>query len=545
MLLCLSTADQLRGNSFETQLEECTALCNQLGCRPGRVYREVESARKTEAERAHYRQLIKDAEAGRFQVLIVWKIDRFTRNTIDGLRVLKHLVDDLGIELQSVTERIDTKSADGRRNLRNAISEAEYEVERLIERVKPGMIRGVQKGHWQGARYCFYGYHYDKALKKPVEIAEEIQTLRIVYRLAAEGIKVYSIALRLADMGIRNRVGKLFTTHQLEVILRRSFYVNGHLVWRYRDREQGWQEVRSEKPVVEPAIDRETWERVQAVNQQRRQAPRTPSPGRVTSPYVLQGVLKCRFCGGNMVGQRCTSNHRTGEKAPWYTCGQRLQRTRKACPGQYVKAEAAHKLAFDILKKVLRNPQVIELTRQYLSTALEHGQPQLFKRVRDLRETIRRVKQAQAKWRQAFFNEAITEQQFKEENLQLVREQEAAEQELRTVEAKLHGADAFKGKLDEVFGLLQDFETVWSRMSPVKQRVVYRGAFNYLKVEGAKWSRQFRMEDFSLKPLFESWYHGRAWNGPLLLSDADLGIVTDKQDKELCQSSIFAPMDAR
>lgn len=106
------------------------------------------------------------------------------------------------------------------------------------------------------------------------------------------------------------------------------------------------------------------------------------------------------------------------------------------------------------------------------------------------------------------------------------------EKELKTAEAKLHGADAFEGKLDEVFVLLQEFETVWSKMTPVQQRVVYRGGFNYLKVEGVKWRRQFKVEDFSLKPLFESWYHGRVWNAPILLTDADFGIVTDNQGNE-------------
>ena len=102
-----------------------------------------------------------------------------------------------------------------------------------------------------------------------------------------------------------------------------------------------------------------------------------------------------------------------------------------------------------------------------------------------------------------------------------------------------------KSKLDEVFGLLQEFDTVWSKMTPVQQQVVYRGAFNFLKVEGTKWSRRFRVEDFSLKSIFESWYHGRAWNDSLLLTEQELGIVTDKQDSELCQSYGFAPTDGR
>jgi len=75
--------------------------------------------------------------------------------------------------------------------------------------------------------------------------------------------------------------------HQLQITLECPFYVDGHLVWRHRDGEGGWKKVRSEQPVVNPVIPRETWEKAQTVNQQRRQAPKTPSPGRVDSVYVL------------------------------------------------------------------------------------------------------------------------------------------------------------------------------------------------------------------------------------------------------------------
>ncbi len=509
-------------------------MIERQGWQQGRVYQDIESGYTV--NRAQYQQMLQDAEAGKFQVLVIWKLDRLTRNTREGLRAVHHLVERLGVKIISATELLDFETARGKRNVRDDLSAAEFERDRIIERVMPGMKRGVQKGHWQGARYCFYGYRYDKPNQKLVELPEEIRTLCLVFQHRASGLASYSIALRLAEVGIRNRAGRLFTTHQLEVMLRRRFYVDGHLEWNG---------VRSEQPVVAPVIDRETWEKVQAVYQERSRTPKTPSPGRVTSPYVLQGALKCRFCGGNMVGQRSTANHRTGEKAPWYTCGQRLQRTRKACRGQYVKAETAHRLAFEILKRVMQNPQLIELTRRQLRAALEQGHPQLAKRVRELRETIHRLKQAQTKWRDAYYQEAMTTQQFKEENLRLVRELELAEHDLSLAETKLHGADRFRGKLDQVFALLQEFEAVWAKMTPVQQRVVYRGVFHYVRIEGVKWSRRFTVEDFSLKEPFQSWYDGRAWNGPLLLTEEGSVVVTNQQDKELCESSTFAPTAVR
>ena len=137
--------------------------------------------------------------------------------------------------------------------------------------------------------------------------------------------------------------------------------------------------------------------------------------------------------------------------------------------------------------------------------------------------------------------QAITTQQFKEENLRLVREQEAAEEELQIAQTKLEGADVFKGRVEQVFDLLQDFGAVWEKMTAVQQRVVYRGVFNHLYVEGARWSRQFKVTDFSLKEPFRSWYDGKVWEGPLVLREGSSVIVTSNKDKELCERFTFVP----
>ena len=91
----VSGEDQTRGHSLETQLEESLDYKRTHGWQEGPIYKEVESAWKPKSIRQQYQQLIEDAEAGRFDVLIVWKLDRLTRKCAEGLRVLEHLVDDL------------------------------------------------------------------------------------------------------------------------------------------------------------------------------------------------------------------------------------------------------------------------------------------------------------------------------------------------------------------------------------------------------------------------------------------------------------------
>lgn len=48
----------------------------------------------------------------------------------------------------------------------------EFERNRIAERVFPGMVKGVEQGNWQGARYALYGYKYNKG-RKLLEIDEK------------------------------------------------------------------------------------------------------------------------------------------------------------------------------------------------------------------------------------------------------------------------------------------------------------------------------------------------------------------------------------
>ncbi len=533
----VSTEDQKReGHSLDTQLEDCQGLIRRdESLVEGTIYKEVESGHKIDREQ--YQQMLRDAQAGKFQVLVIWKIDRFMRNTLEGLRAVEFLMG-LGIEIMSPTEYLDFVSARGKRNMREDLVGAEFERDRLIERVMPGMKRGVAKGHWQGARSCFYGYRYDKRDKLLIEVPEEIKVVKIIYSLRSQGMAIYSLCMRLAEMGIRNRMRRLFTTRQIEIILNRAIYYDGHLLWNG---------VRSEQPVMVPILDKDIWEKVQAVNADRKQETKNVSPGRATSSYVLQGVLKCALCGGNMVGQRRHSNRPKNIKVPWYVCGTYIQRTRKACPGQCVRADAVHELAFDILKKILRNPQLIEFTRDNLKKMFAHSFPHLSRRVNDLQANLQRLKREEAKCRDAYYREALTLQQFKNENYRLLEEQRAAEEESRDLQTKLSGAVAYEGKIDQVFSLLSNFEPVWKKMDPVQQRVVYRGIFNTFFTDSRKYSREYKVKDFSLKEPFKSWYYDQAWGGPILITEAGGALLIDNQikNKDLCEKFIFAPSDVK
>jgi putative DNA-invertase from lambdoid prophage Rac len=129
--------------SVENQRPEVEQLARARGYNITTVYEEQASAAK---HRPQYEQMLKDAKRGRFQVLIVWALDRFGRSMVGNLQDVLEL-DRVGTQVISVREPwLDTGGPV--RSLLIAIFSwvAEQERARLVERTKAGMEQARRRG---------------------------------------------------------------------------------------------------------------------------------------------------------------------------------------------------------------------------------------------------------------------------------------------------------------------------------------------------------------------------------------------------------------
>ncbi len=167
MRVCLysrvSTDEQAKfGTSLEVQREHLIKYASLQGWEiyypePGKIY-EDNGYSGYSTDRPALKRMLRDAASGKFEAILVHKIDRFARNN----RILLNLIEEfinLGIGFASATESFDTVSASGKMALSMLGTVAQFERDRIIERVFPGMIKGVEKGNWQGSRYVPFGYH--------------------------------------------------------------------------------------------------------------------------------------------------------------------------------------------------------------------------------------------------------------------------------------------------------------------------------------------------------------------------------------------------
>lgn len=166
----VSTQDQAKeGYSLEVQREYLESFARREGYAIFKVYSD-DGISAYSTRRPALQQLLADAKAKKFELVSAYKIDRFSRN----LKDLLMLVDELssyGVAFKSTTEPFDTTTSTGKMMFQQLGSFAEFERNRIAERVFPGMVKSVKLGNWQGARYSPYGYRYNKE-KRLLEIDE-------------------------------------------------------------------------------------------------------------------------------------------------------------------------------------------------------------------------------------------------------------------------------------------------------------------------------------------------------------------------------------
>lgn len=276
-------------------------------------------------DRPALNRLLEGARAKRFDLILVYKLDRFSRRLKDLLNLLDEL-ETLGIEFKSATEPYDTTSSSGKLMLQQLGSFAEFERNRIIERVFPGMVRSIKEGNWHGARHAPLGYFYDKPRKRLVVVKKEEALVKEIFAKYLSGLSTQKIAGELYRKGITTRSGGPFNSSLVRRILRNKLYI-GRIVWNthHYDRKQktsrgycryvknDFSQIIEAEGKHKPIISEEDFLRCQSLLDRNRRGSFVRKRER---DYPLSGVIACARCGSHYIGVSNVKNHKTGEKRP-------------------------------------------------------------------------------------------------------------------------------------------------------------------------------------------------------------------------------------
>ena len=360
----VSTEDQRNNFSLAAQLELLRKYASDNNFQVYKEYVE-EGYTGTSDERPSFQDLLQDARNQRFQLILVYKIDRFYRNT-KSLLNLNDELEIIGVRIRSATEPIDTSTFMGKFILSLMGSVAQLERDTFLERSKLGRLRRAREGFYSGTNPTRFGYQYNPETKKLEIHAQEAEVVKHLFSSYLEpDSSILKVTKKLRSLNYRTKGGKPFRSDTVHDILRDPVYIGRWYANRYakggklKPREE-WIEVSV------PAIVSEA-EFLKA--QELLQSRRNYSVRNAKYQYLLQGLVKCGDCGCTVSGtadkQVISRNGKT--YGPYfklyYRCthfvknlfGKKIQ-----CNLRYMQAEALENVIWQAIDNILQNPHSIK-----------------------------------------------------------------------------------------------------------------------------------------------------------------------------------------
>ncbi|OME55214.1 recombinase family protein [Paenibacillus odorifer] len=293
----VSTDEQAReGVSLDEQQERLKAYCKAMGWSDEVMLFIDDGYSAKSTDRPQLKRLMTYIENGEISKVMVTKLDRMSRRLLDLLTLID-MFQQHQVAFISISESFDTNTPSGRLTLQVLGAVAEFERERIRERVLDNMFHAANQGKW--LTQSPYGYRLeDKVL---VIHEPEAKNVRQMYELYLnQGMGFFAIARQLNEEGIPSRHNKEWSIRSVKLLLTNPVY-KGTFVWNRVDSSKKKRTIKDDKDwiVIDDClptiIDKNTWEKVQTKMNRPSIAPRAQ-----TSPHLLGGILKCGNCGSGM-----------------------------------------------------------------------------------------------------------------------------------------------------------------------------------------------------------------------------------------------------
>lgn len=187
----VSTEEQAKeGLSIDAQIDKCKSFCDARDWDVFKVYKDAGFSAGS-LNRPALELMLRDAKEKKFAIILVYKIDRFSRKLKDLIMVLEDLKDKK-INFTSVTEQIDTTSAMGEAFFQIIGVFAQLERGMVKERVELAFDRKIKLG--ESLSRAPFGYFYEN--KKLVPHPENAKKIEEIFEMWLQGIDYKEIALK-------------------------------------------------------------------------------------------------------------------------------------------------------------------------------------------------------------------------------------------------------------------------------------------------------------------------------------------------------------
>ncbi len=251
-------------------------------------------------DRPQFQEMMRQLRSGSFTHLLVWKIDRISRNLLDFAAMYVELKD-LGVVFVSKNEQFDTSTAMGEAMLKIILVFAELERNMTSERVLATMISRASNGQWNGGRIP-YGYSYDFHTQEFSINDAEASVVKLIHDKYEQIRSLTILARWLNESGYVTRAGNEWNAVSLDIILNSLFYCGDYVYNRLKEGDRQRPKDSSEWITVQnhhvPIIDREQKNRILSILSTNSKIAREKSVTPMTRhTHVFGGLIFCGQCG--------------------------------------------------------------------------------------------------------------------------------------------------------------------------------------------------------------------------------------------------------
>ncbi|MEI3250806.1 MAG: recombinase family protein [Faecalibacterium sp.] len=366
------SSDSQREASIEGQLRDCKDYAEKNGITVVGTYIDRAYSAKTD-DRPDFQRMIKDSGKKIFDVVLVWKLDRFARNRFDAVNY-KYQLEKNGVHLVSVMEPI-SQGPEGIMVESMLIGMAEYYSAELALKVARGERENALQCKYNGGVVPL-GFTIGKEDRLYHIDPETAPIVQEIFTRYADGEPAEKIAASLNERGLRTRTGKPFVKNSFFQIFRNRRYIGEY---RYKD-------------IVTPGgipaiVDQDLFDRVQQRFEQNRIAHGRPAKEDVS--YLLTTKLFCGKCGTLMGGESGTSH--MGNTYYYYKCGNAKRHGKAHCDLKAIRKEPLERFVVDTAIKVIFSDEIIERLIDLVMEAQQKENTRLPVLKEQLRDTEKRL----------------------------------------------------------------------------------------------------------------------------------------------------------
>jgi Site-specific recombinases, DNA invertase Pin homologs len=476
----VSTTEQAEeGYSSEEQEKIGVKYCADNGYEIYKIYSDKGISGKSINARPAMKEMLKDAEEKKFDMVITWKINRIARNMLDLLKIVD-LLEKNNIYFKSYSENFETETPMGKFSLQMMGAVGELERGTIAQNVKMGMMARAREGRWNGG--IVFGYDVKERenstnkKRRDTELIineKEAEVIRIIFTMYSQGSGYKAITNYINKFGHTTKKGKPFSIGSIKDILTNPIYI-GKIRYNVRP---NWSEKRrrnkNSNPLIvdgihKPIIDQELWDKVQ-----RQMESSKGKPSRIyDGEFPLTGILKCPVCGAGMVISRSTNTRKDGTKyrREYYCCGAWKNKGTTVCHSNSIRVNDANEYVFGKLSELLNNDKLIkDIVANMNSTRKAMVDPSKEEFDKIIKE-LEKVESKKKKVFEAYEDEIISKKDFSERMVEIKSREELLQREVNNLKTSILDDNLQDVSYELVRETLSSFDKMLSGLTTREQQ---------------------------------------------------------------------------